>query len=242
MRVISDFHDYYDCVQGMGQDLNTLYIRKKEEVNLGNEFPFPTFWCRTQTWPKWTVTFHETIVGFCGKIYPILEVTANNRWDDSVFCYSVEDVDAVVEANYRDKQIESYRWKAERKGRNHWRRRRHYQHWPHDQRRQNVEKFFAECEEKKDAYKEMFLEHRCPIFVARYGGRSNNSITYNDKLKSLGFVRVFDPYTAFQEVYCYVTGLAVPFKEIPEVSDADLIVAKGFDPKWSFRKEPTKRR
>lgn len=241
MKVISKFHDYYDCVLAMGIDLNTLYIRKKEEVEL-DEFPFPTFWCRSTTYPKWIVTFRETIVGFCGKIYPILEVIANDRWDDPVFCYSVEDVDAVVEANYRDNQIESYRWKKERKGRNHWRRWRHHNRWPHDQRRQNVEKFFNECEEKKTAYENLFIEHRCPIFVARYDGSTKSTITYNDQLKSLGFVRVFDPYTAFQEVHSYVSGLASPFKEIPEVSDKDLLEAKGFDLKWSFRKEPTKKR
>jgi hypothetical protein len=37
----------------------------------------------------------------------------------------------------------------------------------------------------------------------------------------------------------FMCNLAVPQKPIPEVSDADMVVAKGFD-KWSFRKEPRK--
>jgi len=31
--------------------------------------------------------------------------------------------------------------------------------------------------------------------------------------------------------------MAMPDKPIPEVSDADMVIAKGFN-KWSFRKEP----
>jgi hypothetical protein len=67
------------------------------------------------------------------------------------------------------------------------------------------------------------------------------SITYNDCLEPLKFVRVFDPYTAYQEIYMFVCNTAMPDKPIPKVSDADMVTAKGFD-KWSFRKEPRKKR
>ena len=31
MRIISDFHDYYDAVQAAGQDQTLIYFRKREE-------------------------------------------------------------------------------------------------------------------------------------------------------------------------------------------------------------------
>jgi hypothetical protein len=37
----------------------------------------------------------------------------------------------------------------------------------------------------------------------------------------------------------FVGGMASPEKTIPNISDADLIEAKGFDG-WSFRKMPSK--
>jgi hypothetical protein len=230
MRIISDFKDYYDCVMGMGMDLGTIYLRKKRMVTL-DTFPFPRFPCSATQHSEWTVKFNEYIVGFCGEIYPMLEVH-HSRFEDPTFCYNVEDVDACVEKHYRAKNIESYYWRA--KDKRKW---RYFCDWPHKQRRHDVEKFFQACKDW-DKHPEFF--HRGPIFVARYDGSSEMSITYNDQLPT-GFVRMFDPYTAFQEIYMFMCNMAVPLKPIPEVSDADMVVAKGFN-KWSFRKEPRKKK
>jgi hypothetical protein len=232
MRIISDFSDYYDCVMGMGVDQETMYLRKKRRVVL-NKFPFPTFLCHpTSTEP---VEFRVAIIGFCGKIYPSLEITYD--WTKpSIHCYSVEEVDAVVEAHCSKREVTSYRWKVQRRKRNQW---KDYRYWPHRQRRTDVVKFFKECAEQMDKHKQFFIDEGCPIFVARYDRTNDMSITFDDCLKHLGFVRVFDPYTAFQEIYMFMCNLAVPIKPIPEVSDADMVTAKGFN-KWSFRKEPRK--
>jgi len=228
MRIISDFRDYYDCVYGLVQDQETVYLRKRVEEKL-EIFPFPIFWCHPTV--KMPVGFRVAIVGFCGKIYPALEVTYD--WTKpSVFCYTAEEVDDVVEAHCRDREIQSYRWKIQRRKRSQW---KVYRHWHNRQRRTEVVKFFEACAEVQDSYQRFFRDG--PIFVARYDRTNDMSITYNDCLGPLGFVRVFDPYTAFQEVYMFICNLAVPQKPIPEVSDKDMVTAKGFN-KWSFRKEP----
>jgi len=231
MRIISDFRDYYDCVQGMGVDLETVYLRKKEEYAL-TEFPFPKFRCYASQSDNWFIKFNEYIIGFCGKIYPMLEVHYS-RWEDPVACFSVEDVDKCVEAHYRDKHVAAYQWNPKNKHR--W---KHFTYWPHNQRRKDVQKFFQACADEQDRHAELFHAH--PIFVARYDGSTKMSITYNDELKPLGFIRRFDPYTAFQEIYMFMCNMAKPDKPIPKVSDADMVTAKGFN-KWSFRKEPRKK-
>ena len=76
MRIISDFHDYYDCVQKMGQDLNTVYIRKRKEVNL-DMFPFSNFLNKFRGWEGIYPKIY--IVGFCGKIYPVMCVNKDLR-------------------------------------------------------------------------------------------------------------------------------------------------------------------
>ncbi len=230
MRIISDFRDYYDCVQGLGQDQETMYLRKRVEEKLGI-FPFPIFWCHTSN--RDPVGFRVAIIGFCGKIYPALEVTYD--WTKpSVVCYSVAEVDDVVGRHCRDKEIQSYRWKYQRRKRSQWKM---YLSWPNRQRRTEVVKFFDACAEVQDSYQRFFRDG--PIFVARYDRTNDMSITYNERLEPLGFVRMFDPYTAFQEIYMFMCNLAVPQKPIPKVSDADMVTAKGFN-KWSFRKEPRK--
>jgi hypothetical protein len=65
-------------------------------------------------------------------------------------------------------------------------------------------------------------------------------MAWNACLKDLEFFRIVDPYTAFQEIAMFLGGLAVPLKPIPHVDDKTMVEAKGFDKKWSFRKEPQK--
>ena len=72
MRIISDFHDYYDVVQASGQDQSLIYNRKEKTVELTN-YPFPFFRFSAYYWPDpFTLQVQQHIVGFCGKVYPVL--------------------------------------------------------------------------------------------------------------------------------------------------------------------------
>ena len=52
-------------------------------------------------------------------------------------------------------------------------------------------------------------------------------------LEGPGFFRLFDTYTAFEEIAMFLGGLAVPLKEIPEVPDKIMVGIKGFD-QWKL--------
>lgn len=233
MRIISEFHDYYDVVQAMGQDHNLVYLRKPVEAYYEDEYPFPTI----QKWGGWTWTISllkypfvvQHIVGFCGKIYPVLEV-------QNVKCFNIEDVDRVIEASFKPKAVEEYYCLKKSKRNKWWRRERYFSSsW----RREVFEIFFAICEEKKSAFEEIFREHSCSVFVTSCiprRHRMETKIVYNSSLQEMEFFRLFDPFTAFQEIAMYLGGMAKPNKSIPDISDKDMIIAKGFD-KWSFRKE-----
>lgn len=54
------------------------------------------------------------------------------------------------------------------------------------------------------------------------------------------FMRVFDPYTAFQEVQMYMANMAMPDRPIPELSNDDLAHSKGHGDRYSFRRAPSK--
>ncbi len=79
MRIVSDFHDYYGTVQATGQDQTVVYLRTKKEVKLNrNSFPFPVF--EGTRWPldhplQEGVPVVQSVVGFCGKVYPILRLS-----------------------------------------------------------------------------------------------------------------------------------------------------------------------
>lgn len=231
MRIVSKFRDYYDCIQAAGQDQSLVYVREEiedawEGRKLGVAFPPPPlgryyfrpnlFYC------------HEYLIGFCGKLYPVLAVY-KGAGDKNTFCYSADDIAKFVEANYRKNEIERFH---ETKSKHRWRR---------PVSMAQFVKFFEKCEEEKakQPNPEIFKH---PIFVLdmqyKYkDGKHLQQVTWNPCLRPYEFFRVLDPYTAFQELQMYLGSLAVPQKPIPVPSDKDMVVAKGFD-KWSFRKPP----
>lgn len=238
MRIISSEHDYYDVVQAQGQDQTLLYLRKAEEIDL-EDYPFPYIGSSRNWGYKSCPAINEAIIGFCGRIYPVL-CLSEHKWGSlrcptpaEATCFTMAEVDAFMEANYRDKELEEYRAKP-KKGK--YVRTRY---WDSGRRRVVFEKFFADCEAKQDAFQQMFMERRSPIFVARHSHewRRSGTITWNALLKNHQFFRLFDPYRAFQEIAMFMSNLAVPLKPIPAISDKVLAGAKGFD-KWSFRKPP----
>lgn len=241
MRIISEFHDYYDVVQAMGQDQSLLYLRKSREVVVETKkYPFPFILHYGRMYRNWirlvSPTVHQFTIGFCGKIYPAIHLL-HSHWGqikpNEAWCFTLPEVDAFIEANFKKKEVEEYhlpkspkKWRSDTK------------FWDSSVRRYRFEQLFAEFEAKKDAFREMFLEERCPIIVGYWRPqRDGCTITYNACLKDHEFFRVVEPYTAFQELQMFMSNLAVPLKEIPEIPDKDMAGIKGFD-KWSFRKPP----
>jgi len=239
MRIISDFHDYYDALQKVAQDRSVVYLRKRREVKIEGPWPFPDF----RAWhADWKFRAVEHIIGFCGTIYPALVLSAQSgpaEPGEEAICFALAQVDEFVESHLKRTQVAAYKssklnWGVD---------------IPFGRSRRNFLKFFAECEERKGAYAGLFREYNCPVFVATHGqfvateGRgerySGDVIVYNGSLKELEFFRVMDTQTAFQEIQMFLGGLAQPPKEIPEIPDKTMAEAKGFD-KWSFRKESKK--
>ena len=241
MRIISDFHDYYDASQSLGHDPTVIYLRKKKEI-LIEDFPFPTLRYYKHTWHyrSWDRDIYRIepyIIGLCGKIYAVIEMTVNKYpvGEAIEYCYSIEEVDAFIEEHCRKKDIDKFR-------KNKWKARVSI--------RDDFKKFFDEVEEKREDFGNIFVEHGVPIFVAldgnmgyfRYNSRNKSILNANEQLKRFKFVRIFDVYTAFQEIEMYLTNIAVPAKEMPKVPDVLNAESHGFDKKYSFRKDPSKKK
>ena len=224
MRIIADRKDYYDCVQAHGQDQTLLYVRTPEEVELKQrEWPFPSLY---NNWWFSRVEVSQHIIGFCGKMCPALEMHGYVRNASiSKVCFTIEEVDAFVEKHADQGQKDSYYGKN---GHRWWR--------GYGKRRSEFIQFFEHCEKKRESFTEMFVEKRCPVFVATTSSRKSK-IVYNSMLRPYDFVRIFDPYTAYQEISMFMSNMAMPEKEMPVVPDELKIQKRGFD-KWSFRRPP----
>lgn len=253
MRIISDFHDYYDCIQGMGQDQDLIYFRRLiEESYEGKDMPFgdlPKFYDSVVLHPPTgrsnfynAISVRMRVVGFCGKVYPILNMHLERSSGDqfNATCFNMEETEAFMVQALKKRDFENYESNHKSAA---WRRRSGGV--LSGRNRKVYKEFWQKWGEKQNAFQNLFDEQKVPLFVADYGTNpyhdSRRKITFNGCLKEVEFFRIVEPFTAFQELSMYWGNVAQPNRPIPEVSDEDMLVAKGFDPKWSFRKEPSKK-
>lgn len=243
MRIVAKKKDYYDCIQAYGQDQSLVYVRTPEVVpfssgrpgtsGLVNPFPriyFYGFYRMTNA--------HSFIVGFCGKIYPLVSLrNVTQSGAKRIRCFTLEEVDAYIDEHLKKKERDYYYGKiAPHLAHRFFRTRTHY-----DFRRDVFVKFFERCAEKQDAFAHMFEEKRCPVFFAGYDsdhrGDGDGQIEYNALLGPHEYYRVFDPYQAYQEINMFMSNLAVPEKQMPIIPDDMKIHSHGFN-QWSFRRPP----
>ena len=69
----------------------------------------------------------------------------------------------------------------------------------------------------------------------------DTTVVYNCKLPN-NFHTIMSAAHIYQELCMWHNNLAEPRKPIPAISNEDMIQAKGFDLKYSFRKAPSKKR
>lgn len=231
MLIIDKKHkDYYDGVVGTtGVDNSVVFERTTKEID--NWKKFPKAFQRGISWnyknkliqhftyrSKGDKYIHAShfIVGFCGKLYLGFKMYYENQ----VSPYYKE---TLVDFTYDVNEFKTH----------------FNQRWS-----------FADFDEFVEYVKnydcvDVHRELNTPIFIFDMNmlmkhGR-DESFIINPILKEYNFYKVFDSFTAFQEIQMYISGvLGVGENPTIEVSDKDKIISRGFDYKWSFRKPPTK--
>lgn len=258
MRIVSKFNDYYDSVMGHGQDLGTVYVRTPKEIT---DIDLLKDLSETRDWrvhgrgrgrleiklprPKVphevrlngdskysSLRFGTEIVLFCGKVYRGIRIEAIHQrpivveggWHSSEteYFYSYADLEEflhscgklvkdIYRSNFSGSDLSSVR---------------------------ELESFLSK--QGTSEVEESLIKHR--IVTARYVWTNFERREWiwqqDESLKSVKFFKVKDPYTAFQELDMYISGvLGQQGKETINISDKDRIYQHGFDG-YSFRKPP----
>jgi hypothetical protein len=90
-----------------------------------------------------------------------------------------------------------------------------------------------------------FRDYNTPTFVVDYslGRKKDDEFIINPILKKYDFYKIFDAFTAFQEIQMFISGvLGSNENNIIEIDDKHKIQQHGFDYKWSFRKKSNKKK
>ena len=223
MRIISNFHDFYDIGQKLGYDSTLIMFRKEQPTDQFNK------WIK-----KFNISqFDEINYKFCdrlkiskannkitsikqyyiivvGKVYPLVIL------NEKEFFYNIDSLDTVLkEYSYNlFNKYNKYRYSLHTK----------------------LYNFFNNDFVKKD-WTEYCLLNKLPIVSIEYSEFFNEPfiVTSYPNLSKLGFHKIFHPHTLYQELGMFMGNIAAPDLCPVNLSEKDRIVQHGFD-KWSFRK------
>jgi len=238
MRIYSKTKDYYDSAQAYGQDSTVGYTRNPREIELtrkeNTDLGFEGM--DTLYLSKGDVTGITTIVGFCGRIYPVvhynyIDICSVQKIPER-YCYSNDDVRRFL------------RYKTLKKYREDYIKEKRVYYWRgsgSNSTEKEVIKYFKKYH-ASDKFESIFLKYDTPIWIYKPKVHGGKLIINSSDLGKYEFFKVFNAYQAFQELSMYLTSaLAKEIEPDPDnVPDEYLAKAKGFD-NWSFRKQPTKR-
>ena len=217
MLIVSKFHDYYDTAIATGVDKTVVYIRKTTEpVECPSELTELAD-LRAAAWRAIKPSGWEAMfIGYCGRVYPILVYRAFGK--PPVLLGSF---DEVAERDRNNSMIDN-RFQSKSRA------------------IKAIRDFFAISH--SDKFNNYFLDNKVVCFaVVGYFSRSiETTYIVNPNLRELGFYKVIDAFTAFQEISMFIGGiLGSPNKPICEIADVDILEGKGFDKVTSFRKAPS---
>ena len=208
MLIVSKHRDYYDTAIGYGVDKSVVYKRKKEVV------VEESYYVRT---------LEKCYVGFCGELFPVIRYRRGDNLDGAVtYHYGVTSLQAAVKAadNILDKDMSAPT---------------HSLIW--ELGSPTYKRFEAWFNTKpSDEYLSLFREWNTPVFLMRvkkHYPSHTDSLSYlelSPVLKDMSFMQIKDPYTCFQDIMMYISGvLGVGENKIVEVSDEVRRDKHGFD-------------
>jgi hypothetical protein len=239
MRIVSSFKDYYDCAIQHGQDDDIIYIRESKVVKEpAGSWERCGYDIRTERVYTYTICF-------CGQTFRFLAWRENYYYTyesiKKAFYEKGFDVDATNKGlSYRYYGFNVYKyyhpdqdtrkvmpWVERKEKRLSAREARGLKN-REDSRRIN----------RNEKPKTVYEMYNSPIILIGERGET----TINPRLNKYQFQKVKDPFTTYQDLYIWFANQANPEKTIPQnLTDAEFATIKGFN-KWSFRKEPTKRK
>jgi len=184
-------------------------------------------------------------VGFCGVVQPLLEITydtdtrnynsAGMSIDTSktAFVYSVEELDKLVDS-FPKAARDAYHGK--KKSKKERRRKPDPEGYIRNFEHVEVAQYFKIHTPKEDST--LFLKYKVPIIVLKKVELRRTAMVLNASLRKIGYMKVLDPYLAYQKIAQYISGvLGVGEPETIEISDEDMRDKKGFFD-MSFKKDP----
>lgn len=243
MKIVSKFHDYYDSLLNLYVDeKNPVWIRNEivEETKIPFDGMIGSFFNKNFN-DIYPVCTSSGVIVFCGTAYPyfIVEVDTGEplpttTWRNITKNIIVFDKQELIdlECEFLLKQSDWYVKRVFSKSKV----------------TKSVDAYYADVQGYD--WDKSHKEYNSPVLLfknKRYDvnlkNKSNSVLVVNPKLSDFNFAKIIDPYSAIQKIDMYLNNQLASDKMTPiEVSDKVMQHSKGFDHKYSFKKEPTKKK
>lgn len=224
MLICSKFHDYYDSAMGLGIDKTVVYNRATSIAPAPNKIKDRDLFDIIDRLPPRRITSRNVTRGkvllICGEVIPLVEIELDGKLHHF---YSLDKATDFITAKGLSTQNHYFWWKR------------------HDVDSLKGIKNFLE-DKTLSGLTRLHHIHKCPIIVVN-ASQKDEYVTLNPNLKSLSYQTQKDPYTLFQTVYMFLSGvLGTPEKQPRPVSDKIIAANHGHDGEYSFKNLPGKKR
>jgi hypothetical protein len=236
MKILSKVHDYYDSAAAYG--VSDQYWKRQNDTFHEKDVELEDIMHYTQCWGG-----RPMIIMFCGKAYPVIFMRGRGGYDSRNFLIAKEDDFPVYRELYEAGLNPPYpgAWEDIDEGRRRFSS-------PESYARRGFQGFLDDVA-KIDCEK-YHRQYNAPIirvgytYIDKHGNYQDNrgrwrhkvTIETNPSLKALGFQKVKDAFTAYQELDSYIFGvLGVDVNPTVEISDVHRLEGHGFDKRTSFR-------
>ena len=214
MLIVSKFHDYYDSIMKCGVDKTIVYnretkpIEKKDLKKFGLERGSGWYLDRDRQ-----LYYQQGWIMFCGKTYPVCRLRQRMSYEPAkeFFCYDMEKVNDIIKENsITKKSLHMFSY-----------------------------------EKVNETFRNSFVATDCVDILVHFNVPIIASLPFldsdfvlNPSLKEVDFYRIVDPYSAFQEISSFVSGVLTNVEDkMVKIDDESMKVKKGFDD-WSFKTKP----
>jgi hypothetical protein len=227
MKIISKYRDYYDSAAGYGIDTNLSDI-PHTKILQGDEEPFGRAYRSTMA--HWSGVkpseYSLWYLAFAGRAYPLLllYVAVENDQLATSYCWRIKDVEKALEASPLDHKYFNGRNKMRPSIRSNFTRRSVCALYERKVSESRVIEFHRRADSP-------VVLSRCVPDTKRSGGTIREVVAHPN-LREIEFMRVVDPFTAFQDISGFLGGvLGMPESPQRPLSDEVTRDLKGFDTK-----------
>jgi hypothetical protein len=234
MRIVSNFHDYYDGVRGYGSDPRLVYVRETKEIEKPAPEIIDPLYVIAAKMPHWDHGGHG-VIAFCGRAFPFYEYRSTTVYSLQDLIRAVATIPIPSDSPQNTKALlESLSGKTRFK--REWKYRNIYYYGGINQSSWDL--FVKNVDLSLDD--DFFRTIEAPVALIEPGPHHYRDLplVVNPRLNKYNFASQRDPYTAYQELSMFL-GNNMATQKDPEVHISDKLRAEnhGFD-KWSFRKRP----